>query len=104
MFEFGDEIRKGSHSLIRDLRARGHEVYLLSGDGEETTRSVGDALGIEESHGGKRPGEKAAFIKRLQDKHRHVTMVGDGINDAPALARAELGITVSAGGNLYGEK
>lgn len=103
VFEFGDEIRKGSRTLIRDLRARGHELYLLSGDGEETTRFVGDTLGIEESHGGMRPGEKGAFIKGLQDKHRHVTMVGDGINDAPALARADLGIAVCAGGNPAGE-
>jgi len=68
-------------------QVNGLPLHLVSGDGHEATKAVGQRVGIEESHGGLLPEDKAAFLTRFQSENRHVAMVGDGINDAPALAR-----------------
>ncbi len=100
VFVFGDELRQGVEAALAALRGRGLRLVLVSGDGTETTRVVGRRLGIPESLGGCRPADKADFVARLQQQGEVVAMVGDGINDAPALAQSDLGLAVFAGGNL----
>jgi P-type E1-E2 ATPase len=100
LFVFGDEIKQEASRVIRELEAMGYQLHLVSGDGSEATKTVGQRVRIEECHGGLLPEDKAAFLARLQSENRHVAMVGDGINDAPALARADLGIGVSSGHDL----
>jgi P-type E1-E2 ATPase len=76
---------------------------LISGDGEKTTRAVGQKIGIQETYGGQSPSEKAALVQRLQKQGNQVAMVGDGINDAPALVQADLSMAVPSGGQLSKE-
>jgi cation transport ATPase len=100
VFVFGDDIKQEAHGFIQKLKAMRYPLYLVSGDGSEATEAVGQKVGIAECHGGLLPEGKAAFIRRVQGEGRHVAMVGDGINDAPALAQADLGIGVSSGHDL----
>jgi len=100
VFVFGDEIKKDASRVIRELQAMNCQVYLVSGDGDEATKAVAQKVGIEECHGGLLPEDKVAFLRKLQSDGRHVAMVGDGINDAPALAQADLGIGISSGNDL----
>jgi heavy metal translocating P-type ATPase len=97
---FGDELRAGIEPTVVELQRRGLRLILISGDGMETTQAIGRRLGIAEALGGQLPGEKAAFVSDLQKRGKKVLMVGDGINDAPALAQADLSIAVFAGGSL----
>jgi len=97
---FGDEIKGGASETIRELRRMGYKLFLISGDGNEATRAVAERTGFESSYGGKLSEEKAAYIENLQSEKSRVAMVGDGINDAPALAQADLGIAVHSGGSL----
>ena len=103
VFVFGDEIKKGSSETIQKLKGMGYKLSLISGDGNDTTRAIAERTGFEESYGGKLPGEKAAFIEKLQSEKCRVAMVGDGMNDAPALAQADLGIALHSGGSLTQE-
>jgi Cu+-exporting ATPase len=73
---------------------------LLSGDHEASVRAVAEQLGIDEIHAGVRPEEKAAVIRALRSEGRKVAMAGDGINDAPALAEADVGIAMGAGSDI----
>ncbi|MCX5877623.1 MAG: cation-translocating P-type ATPase [Deltaproteobacteria bacterium] len=100
VFVFGDEIRKSSYPVIKELKAIGYQVHLISGDDDNATKAVGRKVGIEECFGGQLPQDKVAFLKKLQSERRHVAMVGDGINDAPALAQADLGIGITSGNDL----
>jgi heavy metal translocating P-type ATPase len=100
IFVFGDEIKQEATQVIRELKAMGYKLHLVSGDGHDATKAVGQKVGIEECHGGLMPEDKAAFIRRVQGEGRHVAMVGDGINDAPALAQSDLGIGISSGNDL----
>jgi heavy metal translocating P-type ATPase len=102
-FVFGDKIRKGAFPAIEELNALEYVVALVSGDGESTTKAVGKKLGVEEAHGGKLPNEKASFIESMQEKGLCVSMVGDGVNDAPALARSDLSLAIYSGSNLAKE-
>ncbi|MCU0590603.1 MAG: heavy metal translocating P-type ATPase [Desulfobacterales bacterium] len=97
---FGDELREGIEPAVTKLQRRGLRLILVSGDGVETTRAIGRQLGITEALGSQLPAEKAAFVSHLQNQRKKVLMVGDGINDAPALAQADLSLAVFAGGNL----
>lgn len=97
---FGDEIREGAFQAVEELAGRGIGLAMVSGDGEETTASIADRLGIEERHGEKNPVEKAEFVENLQQKGHFTAMVGDGINDAPALIRSDLSIAVYSGSHL----
>ncbi len=99
----GDKVGKGSREAIRTLHDGGRMVFLISGDSTETTRSVSGALGIPEFRGGMRPSDKADFVGSLQREGLRVAMVGDGINDAPALALAHVAFTVGSGANLLRE-
>jgi heavy metal translocating P-type ATPase len=100
LFAFGDELRPGANETVAALKREGYRLALVSGDGAETTRSVGLRLGIRESHGGLLPGDKAAYVAGLQKQGQPVVVVGDGINDAPALAQADLSLAVFGGGSL----
>ena len=103
VFVFGDEIKRSSSEAIDQLKGMGYKLTLISGDGNDTTRAIGKRIGLEESHGGKLPEEKAAFVTKLRSEECRVAMVGDGINDAPALAQADLGIALYSGGHLSQE-
>jgi Cu+-exporting ATPase len=79
------------------LRAAGLREVMATGDGQGTADAVARALGIDEAHGDVRPADKAALVQRLKAEGRRVAMAGDGINDAPALARADVGIAMGTG-------
>jgi heavy metal translocating P-type ATPase len=99
-FVFGDELRSSSTKAVQLLRGSGHRVALISGDGEQTTKAVAEEVGIQEAYGSRLPQEKALFVASLQQDGRQVAMVGDGINDAPALVQADLAIAVHSGSHL----
>jgi Cu2+-exporting ATPase len=92
-----DAIRPSSAEAIRELKAAGIEPVLMSGDTRQTAERVAHAVGIEQVFAEVRPEEKAAKVVELQKKGCVVAMVGDGINDAPALAQADIGIAIGAG-------
>lgn len=97
MFGVADTIREETPLAIAELRAMGCRVMMLSGDNERTARAVARRAGIDEVIAGVRPDGKEAVIARLQSEGRRVAMVGDGINDAPALARADAGMAMGSG-------
>ena len=92
-----DPIKPSAKPAIAALQARGMRVVMASGDGETTAKAVARALGIDEVHGEVRPEDKAALIRKLRAEGHRVAMAGDGINDAPALASADIGIAMGTG-------
>ncbi len=92
-----DAIRPSSAAAIRELKEIGIESVLMSGDATATAKRVAHEVGIERVFAQVRPEEKAAHVKDLQQQGRIVAMVGDGINDAPALAQSDIGIAIGAG-------
>jgi Cu+-exporting ATPase len=92
-----DPIKESSAEAIRRLREGGIRIIMATGDGVTTARAVGAKLGIEEVHGEVRPADKLALVSKLQSQGRRVAMAGDGINDAPALAKADVGISMGTG-------
>ncbi|MEZ5111685.1 MAG: heavy metal translocating P-type ATPase [Microbacteriaceae bacterium] len=92
-----DEVRPASRAAVDALHARGVAVVMLTGDAEAVAASVAAELGIDRFFAGVRPEDKAAKIGVLQSEGGRVAMVGDGVNDAPALARADVGIAIGAG-------
>ncbi|SEJ80756.1 Cu+-exporting ATPase [Pseudomonas linyingensis] len=92
-----DPIKATSRQAVERLQADGVTVIMATGDGLTTARAVARQLGIEEVHGEVKPQDKERLAARLQQEGRRVAMAGDGINDAPALARADVGIAMGTG-------
>jgi Cu2+-exporting ATPase len=96
-FALADKVREESRQAIKDLKARGVKVYMLTGDAEAVAKGVSKELGINDYFAQVLPDQKAEKIKSLKEQGYRVAMVGDGINDAPALATADIGIAIGAG-------
>ncbi|MBP2298894.1 heavy metal translocating P-type ATPase [Azospirillum picis] len=94
---FGDTVKDGAAAAVASLKAQGVEPVMVTGDGWGAARGVAGALGIERVFAEVLPGEKAAVVATLKGEGRTVGMVGDGINDAPALAAADVGIAMATG-------
>jgi Cu2+-exporting ATPase len=96
----GDVIREESRQAVKELKASGLKVAMITGDSEEVAQWVATELGMDEFFAKVLPDQKAAKVKLLQQRGSKVAMVGDGINDAPALTQADLGIAIGAGTNV----
>ncbi|MGH8083849.1 MAG: heavy metal translocating P-type ATPase [Lysobacter sp.] len=92
-----DPIKASAAAAIDELHAAGLRIIMATGDGLTTARAVAGKLGLDEVHGEVRPQDKAALVQRLKAEGRRVAMAGDGINDAPALAAADVGIAMGTG-------
>jgi Cu+-exporting ATPase len=92
-----DPIKPSSFEALAALRAVGIRIVMATGDGLTTARSVGNKLGIDEVHGEVKPADKLELVRLLQERGEVVAMAGDGINDAPALAKADVGIAMGTG-------
>ena len=97
LFAFGDSIKPGAAEALAQLAERGIECHLISGDNQGSVASVGAALGISQLHAQVLPGDKARLVGELRSDGALVAMVGDGVNDAPALAAADVGIAMGSG-------
>jgi Cu+-exporting ATPase len=92
-----DPIKASTPEALATLKSAGLRVIMATGDGQTTAKAVGARLGIEEVHGEVKPADKLLLIERLQKEGRVVAMAGDGINDAPALAKADVGVAMGTG-------
>jgi len=100
---FADEIRESSYDAIKTLQANGIKVSLLTGDNEKVAASVAKELNMDDYMAEVLPDEKLAKIKELQEQGEFVAMTGDGVNDAPALAQADVGIAIGSGTDVAAE-
>ena len=99
-FRFTDRMRADSRHAVETLRARGLKVHLLSGDGREIVRRMAIDAGIEHWEAEATPASKRAYVRALQSMGARVAMVGDGINDAPVLAQADVSLAMGSGADL----
>jgi Cd2+/Zn2+-exporting ATPase len=100
MITLADAVRPGSRDALRRLRAEGvKHIVMLTGDNKPTANAIAQATGVDEVYAELLPEDKVALIATLVDKYQQVAMIGDGVNDAPAMARATLGIAMGAMGS-----
>ena len=97
---FGDSVRPGAAALCAELRRRGVRTALVSGDARGAVAPVAAAIGSDEWTAEATPEEKVAYIRGLQARGLKVAMIGDGVNDAPSLAQADLGIALGSGADI----
>jgi Cu2+-exporting ATPase len=100
LFTLGDALRRDARQAVRELTARGRQVCLLSGDRVSHVTHVARELGIEQARGAMSPADKLAYVRELQAGGAVVAMVGDGINDAPVLAQAQVSVAMGSGTEL----
>ena len=93
----GDEIKKNAAALIKQIKDLNITPVMLTGDNEKVAQSIAQKLKISEVHSGLMPADKQKIVAQLQEKGNKVMMVGDGINDAPSLAKADIGVAIGAG-------
>lgn len=98
-----DQIREESPKAIETLREKGMKLYMATGDNEKTAKAVSDKLGLDGYYSEVLPHQKVEIIKKLQKEGHFVAMTGDGVNDAPALAQANVGIAVGSGTDVAAE-
>jgi P-type Cu+ transporter len=95
-----DAPKEQAGESVATLKKMGLDVWMITGDNERTAQAIAKKLGIEHVKSETLPGEKLTYVKQLQDEGKHVAFVGDGINDAPALTQADLGIAVGTGTDI----
>ena len=100
LLAFGDEIRQGARETVEKLKEMGYSLAVVSGDDRDATRRLSESLGITTAAGALLPEEKAVFLAKQRKAGRKVAMVGDGVNDAPAMAAADLAIAIHSGSHL----
>lgn len=98
-----DQIRKESRSAIKTLKEKGIKVLMATGDNEQIAKAVADELKLDGYYSQVLPHEKSELIEKLQSEGEFVAMTGDGVNDAPALAKADIGIAVGSGTDVAAE-
>ncbi len=99
-FALGDHVRNSALEVLNHLKSQGVACHMLSGDSPHTTAVIASALGIDFHRGGALPQDKVRHVKKLQEQGRRVAMVGDGVNDAGALAQADVGMAVGVTADL----
>jgi Cu+-exporting ATPase len=100
MIDFEDRIKNNAKETVGKMHKNGLELFLISGDGQEVTTNVAAELGIKNFSYKTLPQDKEKIISDLQAQKKNVAMIGDGINDAPSLARANVGIAVGTGQDI----
>ena len=100
LISVSDPIKETTPQALKDLREQGIRIVMLTGDNEKTANAVAGKLGIDEIEAGVLPDRKSAIVKRLQGEGYKVAMAGDGVNDAPALAQADVGIAMGTGADI----
>ncbi|MBE8359393.1 HAD-IC family P-type ATPase, partial [Leptospira interrogans] len=97
ILSLADRIKESTPTAVEKLKSLGMKIYIITGDNERTARAIANVCGIKQVLAEILPQEKAKEIKKLMDAGKVVAMVGDGINDAPALVIADLGISMGTG-------
>jgi Cu+-exporting ATPase len=99
-FSIADPLKASTTNALRELKAQGLRLVMLTGDNQATAQEIAQSLGIEDFKAEVLPAQKAEIVKKLQSEGRIVAMAGDGINDAPALAQAQVGIAMGTGTDI----
>ena len=100
LISVADPVKETSAAAIQDMKKQGIRVVLLTGDNRAAAEHIGNLVGVDEVIAEVLPEEKAGVVQRLQDQGRRVMMVGDGINDAPALTAATVGCAIGSGSDI----